>query len=258
MRVSMPKLSNPLRRHPKPPANPAAVMPIMGHLVELRSRLIKVCALILLGMVISFLFINNLVDIMLALVPQPDPTHPVHLIQLQPTETISVYFKVALIAGIIIAMPGIIYQILAFVTPGLTAGERRWIFTALPFVTVFFAAGLLFAYFIVLPSALNFLLGFGDPRIERQIQVSQFLSFVTTFTLAIGVVFLLPVFIYILARLHIVNTRLLKKARPYMIVLSFILAAFLSPSPDPVNQTIVAIPIILLFEVGVLLSRFIK
>ncbi|PZR95117.1 MAG: twin-arginine translocase subunit TatC [Candidatus Chloroheliales bacterium] len=233
-------------------------MPIMGHLTELRDRLIKIVLFIIAGAIISFIFINNLISIILQLVPKPGQgQRPISLIALQPTEVFVTYFQVALIAGIILAMPGVIYQILAFVTPGLTRQERRWLFTALPFVTIFFAAGVLFAYFVVLPSALNFLLFFGDPSIQGQYPIGTFFGFVTTFSLAIGLVFLLPVIIYILARLHIVNTRLLKKARRYVIVAAFIIAAIITPTPDPVNQTIVAVPMILLYEVGLFLTRFV-
>ncbi len=233
-------------------------MSITGHLGELRSRLIKVCIFIVLGTVISFLFINDLVGILLALKPTAtSPQRAINFIALEPTEVFVTYFKVALIAGIIIAMPGVLYQILAFVTPGLTRAERRGLFIALPFVTLFFIGGVLFAYFLVLPSAINFLFFFGDPSIQGQYQISKFLSFVTTFELAVGLVFLLPIVIYILARLHVVNTRLLIKARRYIFVLAFIAAAIITPTPDPVNQTIVAIPMILLYEVGIILSRFV-
>lgn len=234
-------------------------MPIMGHLRELRDRVIKIVLFVIAGALISFFFINDLIGILLQLKPTPAPGQPtVQLIALQPTEVFVTYFQVALIFGIILAMPGIIYQLLAFVTPGLTPAERRWIFTALPFVAIFFFGGVMFAYFIVLPSALNFLLFFGDPSIARQVPIGAFLSFVTTFMLAVGVVFLLPVFIYILARLHIVNTRLLKKARPYVIVGAFIVAAIITPTPDPVNQTIVAVPMLILYEVGIILTRFVR
>jgi sec-independent protein translocase protein TatC len=247
------------RRRPKPPATTDGTMPIMGHLKELRDRLIKMVAFVLLGTAISFIFINDLVGILLALKPHAgDGQRDVNFIALEPTEVFVTYFKVALIAGLVISLPGVLYQLLAFITPGLTKQERRWIFTALPFVTLFFLGGVLFAYFIVLPSAINFLFFFGDPSIQGQYQISKFLSFVTTFMLAVGLVFLLPVFIYILSRLHVVNTRLLKKARPYVVVLAFIVAAIITPTPDPINQTIVAVPMLILYEVGIILSRFVR
>lgn len=248
----------PFRRRKKY-ENPSGVMSFTGHLIELRDRLLKSMIAVVLGLIVSFFFVNSIIDVIIDLIPAKLASgRLIEPIALKPTETFVTYFQVALVVGIVIALPVLVYQILAYVTPGLTPGEKGMLFRALPFVMVLFIMGASFIYFLVLPAALEFLLGFGDPRISYQLPISEFVGFVTNFVLVGGLIFQLPLIIYLLARLHVVNTRLLKKARRIMIVVCFITAAIITPTPDPVNQTIVAIPMYLLYELGIFLSRLVK
>ncbi len=219
----------------------------MEHLRELRDRLIKSAIALVLTTSFSFLFVQQEIDILVALAQG----HPI--IALKPTEAFVSYLKVAFYTGIAIAMPFLIYQLFRFLAPGLTKGERRWIMLSLPAVTLFFVGGLVFCYFLVLPSALEFLLDFGS--IEVTPTISEFLSFVTTFLLAVGISFQTPIIVFLLSKLGIATPKRLSKFRRWAYVLAFIAAAIITPTPDPVNQTIVAVPIILLYELGIIFAR---
>jgi sec-independent protein translocase protein TatC len=177
------------------------------------------------------------------------------LIALKPTEIFVSYLKVAFYTGIAMAMPLLVYQLFRFLAPGLTKTERRWILLSLPAITLFFVGGVVFCYFLVLPSALDFLLNFGTDDVEAQVSISEFLSFVTTFLLAVGVSFQTPIIVFLLSKLGIATPKRLSRFRRWAYVLAFIAAAIITPTPDPVNQIIVAVPIILLYELGIIFAR---
>jgi len=225
-------------------------MSVVEHLEEFRDRLVRSAIGVLVTTVLAFLFINPIMDVLLNLAGN-------HTIQaIDPTETFATYFKVAFTVGIGMAMPLLVYQLLRFVAPGLSRGEQRALYISMPFVVLCFVTGALFCYFIVLPSTLNFLLGFGDPRILKQISLTKFISFVSNFILAVGVSFELPVFLFMLAKLGVVTFARLSRFRKYAFLLAFVIAAVITPTPDPFNQTLVAIPLFLLYELGLQLSRF--
>lgn len=217
--------------------------------MELRNRLIKAALAVVVTTGISLTFAEQEVGLLVQLAQGHN------LIALSPTETFVAYLKVAFITGISISMPILVYQLFRFVAPGLTRSERRWIITSLPGVTLFFAAGVLFCYFVVLPGAVKFLLSFGSNYVTNSPTISNFLDFVTHFLLAVGLAFETPVIIFVLAKLGIATPKRLGRFRRYMIVLAFVIAAIITPTPDPVNQTIVAVPIILLYELGVIFAR---
>src|SRR6266508_4350390 len=134
--------------------------------------------------------------------------------------------------------------------------DRRFALTAGPFVLLLFVAGMLFCYFALLPSSLKFLVSFGSEVIENQLRASEYLSFVTTFILGMGVVFEVPVLIYALVRVHVLNRAWLAKQRRYVVVIVLIVGAIITPTPDPFNQLLVSVPMYLLFELGLFLARF--
>jgi sec-independent protein translocase protein TatC len=235
--------------HIRPDGSRDVELPLVEHLRELRSRLIKAVIAVVITTAISFLFANQEVELLVRL------ARPHQLIAFKPTEIFVSYFKVAFYTGIAIAMPLLVYQLFRFLAPGLTKVERRWILVSLPAVTILFVTGVLFCYFLVLPSALDFLLNFGSADIVSSPTISEFLSFVTTFLLAVGVAFETPVIVFLLALLGIATPKRLSKFRRWAIVLAFVIAAIITPTPDPVNQTIVAIPIILLYELGIIFAK---
>ncbi len=244
------RLRRPSQPRPRPTVD--GQMSLMAHLIELRDRLIKVAFAVAATTIFSFLFIDRIMGVMINLAGD----HAI--LALDPTETFGTYVKVAFSMGLGIATPFLVYQLMRFMAPGLTKGERRFLFFSLPFVAIAFLVGAAFCYFVVLPSALGFLLNFGDPRILKQVSLNKFVSFVTSFMLAVGASFEMPIVVFMLAKLGVVNYKKLAKWRKYALLLSFVLAAIITPTPDPINQALVAIPLLLLYELGVQLSRFAK
>lgn len=222
-------------------------LPLREHLRELRNRIMKAALAVIITTGLSLTFAEQEVEILKRL------AGPHTLIAVSPTETFVSYLKVAFYTGLAFSMPLLVYHLFRFVAPGLTRNERRWVLMSLPAITIFFVAGVVFCYFIVLPSALGFLLNFGN--IEITPTISSFLSFVTRFLLALGIAFETPVIIFVLSKLGVATPARLKKFRRAAYVLAFVVAAIITPTPDPINQIIVAVPIILLYELGTLFAR---
>jgi sec-independent protein translocase protein TatC len=235
---------------PQDDATTAQGMPIMVHLREMRDRLIKCVIALVITTGISFYFAEDIVEIL------RKPAGNINLIAIELVENISVFFKVSLAGGVVLAMPILVYQLFAFVTPALTRKEKRYVFTALPFIVIMFLVGLAFGYFVALPPALSFLTDFFTAQAETQIRISNYLTVVTRLLLGLGLVFEAPVLIMFLARIGVVSPEWLANKRKIWIVLAFVIAAFVTPTPDPINQSIVAIPLIVLLELSIFLSRF--
>jgi sec-independent protein translocase protein TatC len=208
------------------------------------------CIAIAITTAISFLFTTDIIKLLLV------PAGVSKLVALSPTENFTTYFRVALFSGFALSMPVVLYEIYAYIDPALHPNERRFALTLGPFVLLLFVAGMLFCYFVLLPNALKFLINFGSEVIDNQLRASEYLSFVTLFIVGMGVVFEMPVLIYALIRIGIVQRSWLTSRRRYVFLLSFVIAAVLTPTPDPFNQTLVALPMYLLFELGLLLARF--
>lgn len=235
-------------------------MTLMEHLIELRTRLVKAGIAVILGMGVgAFLVMGppKLVTYIVVTLTGNDGTGRASPTQaVTSTEAFTSYMTVALTVGVILAMPVIVYQLIAFIAPGLTDSEKRYLFIAIPFVTVFFIAGITFGWFITVPAALQFLLTFGDTNITLiQPSLSDFISTVTTLLLINGVVFEMPIVIYVLAALGLVSAKTLASYRRYAMVVIVILAAIITPTGDPINLMLLAIPMYLLFELGIVLAR---
>ena len=222
---------------------------LVQHLSEFRDRLMVASIAIVITTAISFLFTTDIIKLLLV------PAGVTRLLALSPTENFTTYFRVALFSGFALAMPVILYEIYAYIDPALHRNERRFALTLGPFVLLLFIGGMLFCYLILLPNALKFLINFGSEVIDNQLRASEYLSFVTLFIVGMGVVFETPVLIYALIRLGVVQRTWLTSKRRYVFVGVFLIAAVVTPTPDPFNQTIVAIPMYLLFELGLLLAR---
>jgi sec-independent protein translocase protein TatC len=227
----------------------ASVMPFMEHLKELRTRLIW--AFIALGVATAVSFVFTKQVFVFLMVPLGDAS----LQALRPTETLGNYMKVALLCGIILAMPVLVYQLARFLAPGLTKEERRYLFLLVPGATLCFVTGAAFAYYIMLPSAIYFLQFFMSDIIRQDWTVGDYLSFVTSLIFWIGVAFELPLFVYFLAKLGIVDADMLRKNRKYALIAIAVLAAVITPTVDPMNMILVMLPLIVLYELGVILAR---
>jgi len=225
-------------------------MSFFDHLTELRRRILWSVAAIGLGFAVTIAFSDRIIKFLARPLA-------VKLAFLAPTEAFWVNMKVAMIAGLFLALPVVLYQIWAFVSPGLLPPERRY---ALPFViigTVLFAVGVAFALWVVIPFAITFLVGFGERQgLTPVISVGSYVDFVLKFALAFGAVFEMPLAITLAARMGIVTPQLLSKYRKYAVLLNFVLAAILTPTPDILNQSLMAGPLCLLYELGILSARF--
>jgi sec-independent protein translocase protein TatC len=235
---------------------------LVQHLGELRDRLMVTAIALVATTAIAFFFGTQLIRILIipidcTFIPAftcHEP--PTTLISLSPTENFATYFRVALFAGFALAMPVILYEIYAYVDPALLPKERRFIrFMGLPVIGLFIA-GMLFCYFVLLPNAIKFLINFGDEVIKNQLRAADYISFVTIFILGMGLIFEVPVAIFALVKIHVITRQSLAKQRRYAVLVAFVIAAVITPTPDPFNQTLVAIPMYLLFELGLFVARF--
>jgi sec-independent protein translocase protein TatC len=224
---------------------------LRGHLDELRERLIKSVLAVLVATGISFAFARRIFDFLTSRAEDVD------FIYIEVTEMVGVYMKVCLYSGIALALPVIIYQLVMFVHPALTRSERGYLYLLMPAVVVFFFAGAAFTYYVFLPPALEFLIDFPltSGIAEPEIRIGNYVSVVTRMLLVMGLIFELPLVIYFLTKIGVVTPEWLAKWRRFAVVGAFVVSAIVTPTFDPVNQTIVAIPMILLYEIGILLSK---
>ncbi len=228
----------------------ASVMPLMEHLKELRTRLIRAFIALFIATAIGFVFASQAFVILLA--PLGEGT----VQALKPTETLGNYMKVALLCGVILAMPVIVFQIGSFLTPGMTKKEKRYLLLLVPGATLCFVTGVAFAYFVMLPAAIPFLQGFLSGIVEQNWAIGEYLSFVTSLLFWIGVAFELPLFVYFLAKLGIIDAQTLSKNRKYALIAIAVLSAVITPTVDPLNMALVMGPLIVLYELGIVLAKF--
>ncbi|MBO6178170.1 MAG: twin-arginine translocase subunit TatC [Selenomonadaceae bacterium] len=223
-------------------------MSLVKHLEELRNRIIKSLLAVLLGSVVSYYFIG---DIMRYL------TLPVgKLYYLQPSEAFFTYLKVAVAAGFLLALPVVFYHVWRFFLPALTRSERQVIAMLVPISVLLFFIGLAFSFFFVLPAAVKFFMGFGGEDLQAMFSVDRYFDFVLTFVLPFGFVFELPLAIVILGKMGIIGSAFLERHHRTVIFLSFIIAAIITPTPDVFTQSMLALPMILLYEVGFLIVKY--
>ena len=227
-------------------------MTLREHLDELRRRLVFIVVFVVVATIVAFVFRNEIIRFLL----EPGFTRVGERpIATEVLETIGVTFKVTLMVGFVASLPVVLYQVIMFASPGLTGRERTYLFLLLPGVLAAFAAGVAFAYYILLPPALNFLFLFQGTVVDIQPRVASYINLITTLMFWMGVVFEIPIVMFGLARLGVVTPRWLGRFRRLAVVLAFVAAAMITPTFDPVNQTLVALPIIVMYEAGILLAR---
>jgi len=228
-------------------------IPFTGHLEELRKRLITCFIAVGIGFVACYGFKEKLFQILMHPLVSVMKTGETLIFTGLP-EAFFTYLKVAFLSGIILASPVIIYQFWVFVAPGLYDREQRLLVPIVLLSTIFFVGGALFGYFIVFPFGFKFFLGFATDTIKPFPSMREYLSFSSKLLLAFGIVFELPLVITFLARLGIVNVPFLKKNRKYAILLFFVCAAIITP-PDVVTQIMMALPLMVLYEISILGAR---
>jgi sec-independent protein translocase protein TatC len=222
-------------------------LPFTDHLDELRHRLIVSLVGVGLGFAVSYGFSQQL----LLLLQRPMPTR---LVFIAPTEAFFVNLKVAFYAGLFLSVPLLLFQVWKFVAPGLYEHERRYSFPFLIISTILFLLGAIFAYAVILPIALHFLIAQGGELWQPNITLSNYLSFCMRLILAAGLVFEFPVLMYFLAKVGVVTPEFLVKNRKYAVLLAFVVAAILTP-PDVFSQVLLAVPLFLLFEVSIFVAK---
>jgi len=230
---------------------PDAKMPFTQHLEELRRRLIICSIAVAVGFLISYFFKERIFEWLMKPLLQVLPEgESQKLIYTAPHEAFVTYLKVSFIAGIGLASPVILFQLWRFIAPGLYQNEKRYLLPTVFFSTLFFLGGALFGYFIVFPFGFRFFVSFANDFITPMISTREFTSFATRLLLAFGVVFEMPVFAFFLGRLGLLSASFLKKQRKYAILFIFIVAAILTP-PDVVSQMLMALPLLILYEISV-------
>jgi sec-independent protein translocase protein TatC len=228
-------------------------LPFTAHLEELRSRLIKSIIAVVIGFVGSYFFKEQVFDILVAPLAQVMRSGD-SLIYTNLPEAFFTFLKTALLCGLMVASPVILYQFWMFVAPGLYSREKRLLLPIVFLSTLFFVGGALFGYFIVFPFGFEFFLSFATETIRPMPSMKEYLGFASKLLLAFGLVFELPLVITFLARLGVVNVAFLKKYRKYAILLFFAGAAILTP-PDVVTQLFMALPLMLLYEISIVGAR---
>jgi sec-independent protein translocase protein TatC len=228
-------------------------MSFFEHLEELRRGIIKALLGILVGTSICVFYADVIVqDILL----HPMKTVALKAQVLSPYGIVMLYMEAVLICGLIISMPYTIHCLWSFVAPGLLPKERRYISRIVFFTSFCFFAGVTFGYFILLPAALKFFSTFGTQNIDLNIALDQYVSFVLALLLGAGLVFELPMISFFLSKMGVLTPAFMRKYRRHAIVVIFIISAIVTPTPDMVTQTLLALPMFVLYEVSILVCKF--
>ena len=226
-----------------------------GHLLELRRRMVISAVALFICTIIAFVFHRLIFEILMVPAMGFESLRDNRLIFTQVTEMIGITMKISLMGGLALSLPIILYQAVLFVSPGLMPREKRYLYALFPGAIISFGAGVSFGYFVLLPPALNFLLTFGSDIAEPMIRVGNYINIVITLLFWLGISFEAPLVMFFLSKIGIITPRVLAKQRRYALVVAFILGALITPTFDPINQSLVAIPIILLYELGIWLAR---
>lgn len=216
--------------------------PLRDHLQEFRKRLI-ICLVVV---AIAALACYNYVDDIIALLSGPAGK----LYFMNPSEVFFTYMEIALYAGILFTLPVFLYEVWAFVAPALWPEERRAVLVILPTAVILFYVGLVFAYYLVIPAAVTFFMGFATQTLQPMFSLESYLSFILALTLPFGFIFELPLIVVFLAKIGLVTGDFLKGKRKILIVIAFIFAAVVSPTTDIFTQTMIAVPLIVLYEIS--------
>ena len=233
----------------------AKSLTIREHLLELRRRLMWSAGCVFLTTIVAFAFHRQILRILMEPAEGFAGVENGKPIYIDLTEFIGTAMKASLMIGLFASLPFVLYHIVMFVSPGLTTRERRYLFALMPATLLAFAAGAAFGYFILIPPAVDFLLNFGGDIATAQIRISSYIGLMLTLLFWMGVVFETPIILFFLSKIGVVTPEFLARQRRYAIVAAFILGAAITPTFDPINQSLVALPIIVLYEVGIWLAK---
>lgn len=227
-------------------------MSFLDHLEELRWRIIYALIGVVAGGAVVWIFKDPVMEQFLL---RPAQQNHMHLQNLRPFGQFFLYMQVAMFGGIVISIPNILLQLWLFVAPGLYVHERRHIRWIVVLTSLCFLGGVAFAYYVILPAAFAFLASFGTPMIANAIAIDEYFSFILTLMLGTGLVFELPMVSYFLSRLGLLSPVLMRKYWRHAVVIILIVAAFITPTPDPYNMLLLAVPMLGLYEISIWVSR---
>ena len=229
-------------------------MTLIEHLGELRSRIIKVGVAFLAVAVVAWFFRPEIFNFLLA----PAPSLKGELNVTAPTEALITDVKLTFYTAFLFTIPVLLYQAWAFVAPAVGDVGRIFTYILIALASSLFLAGVAFGYFVVLPLGIDVLLGWGGDRYEQIIVSDKYLAFVTRFLLAFGIVFEFPAATYVGAKLELVDAPFLRRYRRHAIVINFILAAALTPGQDPLSMILMAVPMVLMYELSIIIARYVN
>jgi sec-independent protein translocase protein TatC len=224
-------------------------MTLLDHARELRDRLFKAVIALAIGAAVGVVFSERILLILLG------PYGASQLLVLSPTSSLTQVFTVSLTFGAILALPFILYQILAFVFPGLMPNEKKWILIGLPFGFILFILGATFAFFVMLPAAVGFLTSIFPTVFKYELTPDEYIPFVAGVMFWMGAAFEMPLIIFILAKANVLNANVLTKHWRWAVVIIAVIAAFITPTPDPINMGIVMVPLLLLYGLSIILAK---
>ena len=225
------------------------LMTFWEHVEELRKHLLIALLALALATVASFVFADQVIYLL------AKPIGSLEALQsIEVTENVSVFMRVSLLCGLTVSMPVILYELLMFILPGLKKSEKKWVYLTIFFGTLLFLAGAAFAYFVMLPASLKFLIDFL--AVETKPRLSSYINFITNLIFWMGIAFQFPILIFALAKLNIVSARSLAKGWRYGVVLIAVLAAMITPTVDPVNMALLMAPLCLLYLLSILFAYF--
>jgi sec-independent protein translocase protein TatC len=235
------------------PLNTEIEMSFLDHLEELRRRIMKSLIAVVIGMIVAAFFADFLVkEVVLGPLLKVGLKSQV----LTPYGIVLTYMQVFIVAGIIGAMPVLLYQLWQFIAPGLLPNERKYAWWIVFFTSICFLSGIAFAYFILVPTALKFFSTFGTDVFELNIAINEYISFILSLILGAGLVFELPMITYFLTKIGLLTPAFMRKYRRHSIVGILIISAIVTPTPDILTQSLLAAPMILLYEVSIFISKF--
>ncbi|MBP1764812.1 MAG: tatC [Firmicutes bacterium] len=228
--------------------NNAGNMSLISHLQELRKRLIIMIIAVVVCSTACYFYATELVHLITAPAGK--------LYYMNPAEAFFSYLKVSFFAGFLLALPVVLYEVWAFVVPALTSKERTATIILVPTSVLLFFVGIIFSYYLVLPAGIKFFMGFATDDLQPLFSLGQYLSFVISFLLPFGFIFELPLFILVLAKVGIINSKMLAAKRKVVLVMTFVIGAVISPTPDVFSQTMIAVPMLVLYEISILVVKY--
>jgi len=230
-------------------------MSLTSHLEELKTRLIRILIVVGIGFGVCYLFKEWSFRVITRPLVDAMPAQS-SLIFTGLPEAFFIHMKIAFFASLLMTAPYTLFEIWRFVSPGLYRNEKKYVLPFVVFSTLLFGGGVLFGYFIALPPAFAFFVSFSTDALKPMISFREYLDLTLKFLLAFGLSFEMPVFIFFLAKLGIVNAKMLSKQRRYAILIIFIAAAILTPSPDVISQILMAVPLMFLYELSIFVAKF--